>query len=84
MKVKIYKNDIYGYVNYNEVSQELEIVHPDENVVNIVRNYLTRRKIFKVGCHTSITVVPTQELQYFDLAMNELYTNTGIHVSWGS
>lgn len=37
MKIVIHKDDIYGYVSYCEETKELQVVHPDRQVVDIVQ-----------------------------------------------
>jgi hypothetical protein len=82
MKIAIQKDDIWGYISYSEETKELEVIHPDSNVVSIVKRYLTNEKRFTFEGRYFI-VIPINNVNHFNMALNEMDFNIGVSVAWG-
>jgi hypothetical protein len=82
MQVKIHKNEVYGFVEYNESTKEFQVTHIDPGIVKTVSKYFESERYFNID-HFYIKAVQIQSLQFFQMAMCELLNSTEIHVYWG-
>jgi len=88
MKVKILYEDKEGFVKYNEEDQEVSIDFPDEEMADEIERFLTSHRAFRIPESDRIDdfrvdyAYPYEERTYFELAMCELFSETGVWVNW--
>lgn len=87
MRVAIHKDGIPGTVKFNVDRGEIMVSHPDEEVRNTVRRYLTTERTFTIpGKHVGQKWMedhtPTDHPMYLDMALCEMFHRTGVHVDW--
>lgn len=92
MKVAILHEDQYGWVYYDSLNKEVMVSHPNRAVRNTVRHYLNNARPFmfpssnnleELGNRIAVEVVPTDNQGYLELALSEMFSNTGVRVDWG-
>jgi len=87
-KIGISYKGYKGFVSYNLKKKiiTVEFNHPIKK--GVVERYLGTRQEFKIPESNKIddyridVAFPKDEQTYFELAMNELYTKTGVFVDW--
>ena len=65
------------------------VTHPDPSIKKKIRSYLTSKKEFTVapteavGSRALVEAIPTDSIEFMDMALCEMFFNTGVHVNWG-
>lgn len=92
MKIAIHHDGKYGFVHYNKGDQEVMVTHPNPKVRNTVRHYLTNERTFIVpgddninhkGNRLPVQLMPNKDEGTMQMALCEMFHNTGVHVDWG-
>jgi len=88
MKVKITYGDKEGYVEYNAIKKEINVVFPDDKIEAEVDDYLRTKQVYwipesqRIDDYREELAYPFDSLTHFELAMNTLWANTGVYVQW--
>ena len=88
MKIDIYRDEITGFVEYDEEVKEVDVFFPDEIFEKLVKRHLTAKQKFRIPESNKIDdfredfVVPTDERTYMELALCTLLANTDVQVNW--
>jgi hypothetical protein len=92
MKVAIHHGGDTGFVKYNQGNQEIMVTHPNEQVRNTVRHYLTNSRDFtvagsknldEVGNRMILHTSPNKSAETMQMGLSEMFHHTGVHVNWG-
>lgn len=86
-KVAIRYNDQYGRIEYNPETKEASVIHPDEAKCREALEYLaTPKTINAAQAHLldfkHVTIVPTDNLDNFKLALTRIWEATEVFVDW--
>lgn len=77
-----------GTVQYIEDTKEVLVSSETDNIRWAVYKYLTSKRDFTVpvdekqGNFMTVSIVPSDDLGFFQLALCEMYGKIGIHVDW--
>ena len=90
MKVVIKKDGIDGVISYQLKDGRIlfTVTFPNADIVEDVQQYCTAKRDFKIPESNKIddfrvdNVSPLAGIVYFELALCELYINTGVWVEW--
>lgn len=87
MKIAIHKDGVEGFVTFKPEGKELMVTHPDEQVRNRVRKYLTTERPFTIpgrnlGQKCDEYHTATEDPNYMDMALCEMKHRTGVQVNW--
>lgn len=88
MKVMFCVKNEYGYVQYDQNTKSVQVIHRDENIVKLVKAYLTKEKFFEVPSgeglgHRRIQAVPVESSHAMTAALCEMRFNIGVSIDWG-
>lgn len=89
MRVAIHHEEQYGWVDYDPISKEVMVTHPNELVSNTVRHYLKqdREMTFpanneQIGNRIQRVITPLDSASNLEMALVEMFHATGVHVNW--
>ena len=90
MKVQISfpQGEDRGIVHYNPNKKEFRIEHTNPAVVAKIKQYLSTKREYRIPESSEIDdfrvdrAYPKDNITYFNLAMCELFTKTGVWVHW--
>jgi len=90
MRTAFHHDGKYGFVDYDEDNKEILVTHPDKEVRLTVKDYLTNPHMFivpsgetgVVGDRVLVKAKPTESSRHLNMALSEMYFNTGVHVDW--
>ena len=89
VKIRDDSGKMTGTVEYNESQHTIDVKFLDVKHKKEIEKYLHTKRKFKIPESNKMddfrvdSAYPYDNLTYFELAMCELYTNTGIWVEWG-
>lgn len=92
MKTVIVAGGKEGSILYDHKNKEALISHPDNEVSSRINRYLNTERKFTVsdnndpgivGSRRQVSAVPTHDIHFFDMALNEMMAHTGVKVDWG-
>lgn len=87
------KKRVYGQIHFITSEEQVLVTHPDPNIRNIVKTYLTTERTFVEmedhededirGAIYKVTAVPTESEHRMRMALGEMRARTGgITVDW--
>jgi len=90
MRTAFHHDGKYGFVDYDEDNKEVLVSHPNNDVRLAVKDYLTSPHRFImsdykegiVGNRRIETKKPTESSHHLNMALCEMFFNTGVHVDW--
>lgn len=88
MKVNICRDEVVGFVEYDEKDKKIDIFFPDKIFAKLVKRHLTIKRKFcipesdKIDDFREDFAAPTDERTYMELALNTLFANTDVEVDW--
>ena len=78
-----------GRVSYSDVTKAVNVFFPDERLGSQILKYLTTSRDFIIPLAQEVEddyeirhVLPTQDMDYFELAMSSIYGKLGAFVEW--
>ncbi len=87
-KVSINVGPNYGYVQYNEVTKQIQVVFPNENIKNLILDYLAKPHILNLPKEHCVCDFEAQEkLAHlskadFQLVLGRMWNSLKVHVNW--
>lgn len=89
IRVRFYDSDSSGIIVYHSKTKELRVSHPNARIRDRIRKYLTTKRRFTTGLPNTKEIgiqlemaTPTDNINFFEMALCELYSKTGLWVDW--
>jgi hypothetical protein len=87
-KFSIHFAAVFGRVDYDSTEKTFQVFLDDAGYKKAVENYLSLPHVIQnadgddLRTFHPLTVVPTENLESFKLALTRLWQNTGVYVDW--